>query len=98
MQYSPLLPLRHTWLLNHGAPVPRLAALLPAPTAWESTGLVLGLGLDTFVARVAPARRFDQLDPEFNAGLFVSLMASAAVATLVMGRLAASRDIKEAWK
>ena len=96
-QYSPLLPLRHTWLLNHGSPVPRLASLLPTPTAWESTALVIGLGLDTFVARIAPARRFDQLDPEFNAGLFVVLMGGAAVATIVLGKLAANKELKEAW-
>lgn len=96
-QYTPLLPLRHTWLLNHGTPVPRLASLLPTPTAWESTALVIGLGLDTFVARIAPARRFDQLDPEFNAGLFVVLMGGAAVATIVLGKLAANKELKEAW-
>ena len=90
--------MRHTWLLNHGAPIPRLATLLAMPTAWESTGLVVGFGTDVFISRVAPARRFDQLDPEFNAGLFITLLAAAAIGTVILGRFATQRDLSEAWR
>lgn len=97
-QYSPYLPLRHSWLLNHGVPLRRVRALLPAATAWESTSLVTSVGVDHFVARVAPARKFDTLDPDFNPGLFVALLAGAAVATAVLGRLAARKDTAAAWQ
>ena len=55
-------------------------------------------GLDHFLARVATARRFDQLDADFNPGLFVLLMVSAAAATWTLGFFAARKDVEEAWK
>jgi len=55
-------------------------------------------GIDHFFARVATARRFDQLDADFNPGLFVLLMVGAAVATYALGFFAARRDVAEAWK
>ena len=97
MQYSPYLPLRHSWLLTHGAPLPRLHAALAAHTDFESTTLVAAVGLDLFVSRVAPARPFDQLDRDFNYAFFLMLLFAGGAGTWALGREVAKKDLKEAW-
>lgn len=44
MQYSPHLPLRHSWMLNHDRSVSRLHTILSVPTSFESTTLVAAVG------------------------------------------------------
>lgn len=95
--YNPHFPVRHGMLLNHGVPLYRSRALLAAPTAWESSGLVLSLGLDHFFARVATAKRFDQLDPDFNPGLFLAFMTACLAGLVVLRSLAARKQLKAAW-
>ena len=93
----PYLPLRHSWYLTHGLALPRLHSLLSTHTAFESTTLVAAFGLDTFVVRVAPARAFDQLDPDFNFAVFAALLLGGGAVTLLMGRAADKRDLTQAW-
>ena len=97
LQYSAFLPLRHQWLLTHGLALPRAHSLLSAATAFESTTLVAAFGLDVFVARAAPAKAFDQLDPDFNFAVFALLLLAGAAVTLLMGRAADKRDLTQAW-
>ena len=44
MQYAPVLPLRHHWLLTGGRPVARARLTHSAPSAFESTTLIAFLG------------------------------------------------------
>lgn len=46
IQYSPVLPLRHSWLLTGGRPVQGAHLTHSAPSAFESTTLIALLGED----------------------------------------------------
>ena len=97
-QYSPALPLLHTWLLTHAHAVPRLRDVSSAPADFESTALVSALGLDTFVARTAPAKAFDMLDDKFNVLFFGAVIAACAVGGLLLRHLVIDADVSAAWK
>ncbi len=96
--YAAHLPLRHGTLLTHADRVARLHALSSAPSGLESTSLVLGQGVDTFLARAAPARAWDALDRDFNASLFGALLALMLAATLTLRRMVRSKQLADAWK
>lgn len=98
LPYSPVLPFRHQWLLSHGDQVSRLHTLVSAPSGLESTSLVLGLGVDTLLARAAPARAWDALDREFNASLFLALLAILGLVTWVLGKQVKRKQLNDAWK
>jgi ER membrane protein complex subunit 1 len=44
MQYSPILPLRHQWLLTHSGSVPHARLVVSTPSSYESTSFVALLG------------------------------------------------------
>jgi len=97
-QYSPVLPLRHTWLLTYSHAVEGVAVVHAAPSSYESTTLVSALGVDHFCCRTAPARPFDQLDSEYNHATFLAAIAVVVGATLFMRRRLAASDLAAAWK
>jgi hypothetical protein len=98
IEYTPHLPLRHQTLLTRNVTVPRVHTVYSAPTSFESTSTVAVLGVDHFFVRTAPARAFDQLDPEFNYGMFVAMVVLGTAATLVARRMARDKDVMAAWK
>jgi hypothetical protein len=56
-------------------------------------------GTDAFLARTAPAgKAFDQLDPDFNSPLFLGVLAAGALATAVLTRMAARKELEAAWR
>jgi ER membrane protein complex subunit 1 len=98
MQYSPVLPLRHAWFVNHAVPLPRLYYASSSPTEYESTTFITAVGLDHFFARRAPAKEFDQLDPDFNPAFFYVLIAGLAGASLVLKRMVQKKEHEAAWR
>lgn len=48
--------------------------------------------------RTAPAKTFDQLDPDFSSGLFVAVVAAGALGALYMRRLVKRKELLRAWK
>jgi hypothetical protein len=48
--------------------------------------------------RTAPAKTFDQLDPDFSSGLFVAVVALGAVGALVLRHLVHRKELLRAWK
>ena len=54
--------------------------------------------MDHFFARVAPAKRYDQLDPDFNRGLLVGSISLAFVGTYLLSVFAAQKTLAEQWK
>jgi len=97
-RYAEVLPLRHGWLLSHAHALPRLAALVSAPSDFESTALVAAVGLDDFCARTAPARGFDMLDASFNVGYFVAVILGCAAGTAALRHYALEADLQNGWK
>lgn len=55
------------------------------------------LGLDHFFARVTTARRFDQLERDFNSGLFLALMLASAAAMAVLHIWSTRKKLSAAW-
>jgi len=98
LPFSPYLPLLPAATLSRGAPLHRVRTLLTMGTDWESTGLVVAYGIDQFVARVAPARRYDHLDADFNKPLVVAALVAMAAGTYTLGLLAARKDRTAAWR
>ena len=98
MQYNPYIPLRHNWIINHGLPTNRLQHVVSTPSSFESTTYIVGIGIDTFVSRIAPAKTFDQLDPDFNFILFIILLLGGGLLTFRLGQLTKAKDTKDAWK
>ena len=47
---------------------------------------------------MAPAKRYDQLDPEFNRGMLVGSITLAFVGTYLLSILAAQKTLAEQWK
>lgn len=76
----------------------RCCAVLPLPLPHHARSPSSLAGVDEFVARVAPAKAFDQLDPDFNKGLFAALLAGAAASVLVLRRMVHAKDMAAAWK
>ena len=87
-----------TVLATHKHAIARPRAITVAPTNLESTSLAFVIGLDLFMARVAPAREFDRLNEDFNyAGLILATL-GLAVGSYVTGWLADMKEVKRAWK
>lgn len=77
------------------------AILTAVPTCAQTQHLLrtaCATGLDHFFARVAPAKRYDQLDPEFNRGMLVGSITLAFVGTYLLSILAAQKTLAEQWK
>jgi hypothetical protein len=98
IQYSPYLPMRHSWLLSHNTPILRLHSALSIPTSFESTMLVAAFGLDHFICRSSPMKAYDQLDPDFNYAFFIALLIGGVSLVLVLGYSAKEKDLVEAWR
>ena len=96
--YATTLPFAHANLVTHGDAVGRLRSLSSCPSGLESTSLLLALGVDTLLARVAPARAWDTLDREFNAAGLLALLVALGVVTLLLGRLVKAKALAEQWK
>lgn len=60
-------------VLSHRHAIKRPRTIVCAPTTLESTSLVLVVGMDLFLSRVAPAKEFDRLNEDFN---YVALVAA----------------------
>ena len=85
-------------VLTHRHTIARPAHVFTAPTTLESTSLVVGIGLDLFLTRTAPAREFDRLNDDFNHVALVGAVAFLTVATLASNWYTKRRDLVAAWK
>lgn len=93
--YSPYLPNLGASFLSHGVPLHRVRTVVTGHTEWESSGLVAVLGLDTFIARVSTAKKFDQLDRDFNKGVFMVAIISGLFITWLLHYFAQRKAFAE---
>jgi ER membrane protein complex subunit 1, C-terminal/PQQ-like domain len=84
--------------LSYNRTVYNLRSVHAAPSALESTSLVLAVGLDVFFTRFSPARNFDVLHDEFNRPMLVLTTFGALVAVLVTRHLRHSKQLKNLWQ
>jgi hypothetical protein len=58
---------------------------------------VLCVGLDLFLARAAPSKTFDQLNPDFNHGMLLAILAGLVIITPITQIMAKRSDRNKAW-
>ena len=85
-------------VLSHRHALKRPRSIVTSPTTLESTSLVLVLGLDLFLSRVAPAKEFDRLNEDFNYIALVGATIFLIVATIGSGWFTGRKDLARAWK
>jgi len=85
-------------VISHRHAIKRPRAIVTAPTTLESTSLVIVLGLDLFLTRVAPAKEFDRLNEDFNFVALVGATVFLIVATVGSGWFSNRKELARAWK
>jgi len=85
-------------VVSHKHTLARPRAITASPTNLESTSLAFVMGLDLFMARVAPVRSFDLLNEDFNYVALVGAIIGLTVGTYASGYLSDRKDLKRAWK
>jgi len=77
--------------------VANVRQIVTVPSRLESTSLVLALGLDLFLTRVAPSGTFDVLSESFNKAQLVLTIGGLAIAVVVVRPMVARKKLKERW-
>ena len=98
VQYHPLLAMDPSILLTYNHSVTGVSAIVCAPTALESTSLVLTTGLDTFLTHVAPSKKFDSLSADFNKPVLLASLVAMIVGTLVARWRWQAASLSAAWE
>ena len=96
--YVPELPMPMEALINYNETVSRIRAIECAPSALESTSLVLVRGLDIFWTRVTPSRPFDVLKEDFDYFLIIVVLAALVGGSYIGKKMAARKSLAQAWK
>lgn len=71
--------------------------IITAPSLLESTSLVLALGTDLFLTRVATSGTFDVLSENFNKVQLVLTVVGLAVAIAVTKPMVRRKRLRERW-
>jgi hypothetical protein len=71
--------------------------IITAPSLLESTSLVLAVGTDLFLTRVATSGTFDVLSENFNKVQLVLTVVGLAVAIAVTKPMVRRKKLRERW-
>jgi len=96
--YAPFLPIVPTAVLSYNHTVQQLRGFAVAPARIESTSLMLAIGVDLFLTRVAPAKAFDCLGEDFNYTSLILAVTLLASLSWVANWYANKSDLDKAWK
>ncbi|KAG6330871.1 hypothetical protein ID866_8220 [Astraeus odoratus] len=83
--------------LSHNYEVANVRKIVTAPSRLESTSLVLALGLDLFLTRVAPSGTFDVLSENFNKAQLVLTIVGLGAAIVFIRPVVRRRRLNERW-
>ncbi|KAL4079874.1 hypothetical protein V8B97DRAFT_656854 [Scleroderma yunnanense] len=97
IMYDAVLPDDAGLVLSHNYEVPKVRQIVTAPSRLESTSLVLTLGLDLFLTRVAPSGTFDVLSENFNKAQLVLTITGLVVAVVVVRPIVTRKKLRERW-
>jgi hypothetical protein len=76
LPYQPELNINFKDMLSYYKAIFGIKSLRGFPTAYESTSLVFGYGMDLFCTTVSPSNSFDMISSEFNyLGLVITIVA-----------------------
>lgn len=71
--------------------------IITAPSLLESTSLVLAVGTDLFLTRVATSGTFDVLSENFNKVQLVLTVVGLAVAIAITKPMVRRKQLRERW-
>lgn len=71
--------------------------IITAPSLLESTSLVLAVGTDLFLTRVATSGTFDVLSENFNKTQLVLTVVGLAVAIAITKSMVWRKQLRERW-
>ncbi|KIJ13017.1 hypothetical protein PAXINDRAFT_163784 [Paxillus involutus ATCC 200175] len=97
MQYDAVLPHDPRLTLSHYYEVADVRQILTAPSLLESTSLVLAIGTDLFLTRIATSGTFDVLSENFNKVQLVLTVVGLAVAIAVAKPMVRRKRLRERW-
>ncbi|KAF8439746.1 DUF1620-domain-containing protein [Boletus edulis BED1] len=97
VQYDPALPDDGRLVLSHYYDVADVRQIITASSLLESTSLVLAVGTDLFLTRVATSGTFDVLSENFNKMQLVLTVVGLAVAIAVTKPMVRRRKLREQW-
>ncbi|KAH0834202.1 hypothetical protein J3R83DRAFT_11514 [Lanmaoa asiatica] len=97
VQYDPVLPDDGRFALSHYYEVADVRQIITAPSLLESTSLVLAVGTDLFLTRVATSGTFDVLSENFNKVQLVLTVVGLAVAIAVTKPMVRRKKLRERW-
>jgi hypothetical protein len=95
--YQDTLPMWGAMHATYDRAVAALRGVAVAPADLESVCLVLARGSDLFATRLAPARHFDALEPDFAYGLLAAALAALAVGAAVARYSSRRAVVKAKW-
>lgn len=98
MQFFPILQYPATMVLSYSQHVAKLSQIISSPTELESTTLVVGVGLDMFFTRAAPARAFDVMPDDFNYGLLLLISVGLVFGVSWVSRAVKKKQLKTMWR
>jgi len=96
--YAPMIPWKHTEMLNYHNALHRVVGIASSPTALESTSLVFAYGLDLFFTPFQSAKAYDVLSPGFNYPLLYGSVGLVLVVWAVVSFLAQRKALQDRWK
>ncbi|KAN0080356.1 Protein of unknown function (DUF1620) domain containing protein [Tylopilus felleus] len=97
VQYDPVLPDDGRLVLSHHYEVADVRQIVTAPSLLESTSLVLAVGTDLFLTRVATSGTFDVLSENFNKAQLVLTVVGLAVGIAVAKPMVRRKKLRERW-
>jgi hypothetical protein len=74
-----------------------ITKIISVPTKLESTTLVIALGQDIFITRVAPSKYFDILSKDFSYSGLILTFVLLVVGIAVSKHFADSKELSELW-
>jgi hypothetical protein len=96
--YSEYLPLMPTAFATYDKQVAGLNSVLVEPSRLESTCLVLAVGVDLFYTRVAPARKYDSVEDDFQFGLLVLALTALTCGAVAMSYMTKRKVLAAKWE
>ncbi|KIJ64207.1 hypothetical protein HYDPIDRAFT_112159 [Hydnomerulius pinastri MD-312] len=97
VQYDPVLPDDPRLILSHYYEIANVRQILTAPSLLESTSLVLAIGTDLFLTRIATSGTFDVLSENFNKVQLVLTVIGLAIAIFVTKPMVSRKRLRERW-
>jgi hypothetical protein len=96
--YQDTLPVWGAMHATYDRAIPGLRGVAVAPADLESVCLIFARGSDLFATRLAPAKHFDALEPDFNYALLVAALLALAVGAAFARYSSRRAVVKAKWQ